>query len=52
MLDERQERKSPEQPVDKVDRRWMRRQSTQETLSVSCGRLRGKRSWMTFFTDS
>jgi hypothetical protein len=38
--------------VDKVDRRWMRRLSTQETLGVSCGRLRGKRSWMTFSTDS
>ena len=47
--------------METVDRRWMRRQSAQATLGVSCGRLRGpslsvamrpEGAWMSFSADS
>jgi len=51
-LDKDASRSRAEQAVDKVIRRWMRRVLPQETLGVSCGRLRGKRPGMAFSTDS
>jgi len=41
-----------EQAVDKVNRRRMRRQTPLKNLGFFWGVPSGKRSWMTFSTDS